>query len=141
VSGKAGLLDRKQLTQFKEKDIPSFAQQLSHLAGGPVELVVETDSFLAGLQSKVAVTLLIEGQSQFLLAPLLKGVASVCAEDAAARDTFRASISRLTVRHDPAAREVTHTLSNKVWTVAGNFEDPSEVILPNKVTSWLEANI
>ncbi len=141
MSGKAGLLDRKQLTQFKEKDIPSFAQQLSHLAGGPVELVVETDSFLAGPQSKVAVTLLIEGQSQFLLAPLLKGVASVCAEDAAARDTFRASIGRLTVRHDPAAREVTHTLSNKVWTVAGNFEDPSEVILPNKVTSWLEANI
>ena len=60
------------------------------MADGPVELVVETDTFLAGPQSKVAVSLLIDGQSQFLLAPLLKGIASVCS-DASGKQTFRAS--------------------------------------------------
>ena len=45
------------------------------------------------------------------------------------------------MKHDGSVREVTHKLANKEWTITGNFEDPSEVIMPNKVTSWLEAHI
>jgi len=140
VSGKAGLADRRNLNQFKEKDIPAFAQHLSALAGGPVQLVVDTDSFLSGPQSKVSVSLLTDGQSQFLLSPLLKGIACVC-EDASGKETFRNSVSKLTVKHDGSVREVSYKLVNKEWTISGNFEDPSEVIMPNKVTAWLEANI
>lgn len=165
LSGKAGLLDRKNLRKFTEDDLPVFKQQIASIVAGPVDIAVEADTFLAGPASKVSVNMLIDGKSQFLLAPLLAAVKNSCFDEEA-KQTFRTSaspahssvvtaaanelllllhtaaeVNKIVLRCDPAVREVSHKLADKVWTVSGNFEDPSEVLLPNKVSKWLESNI
>ncbi|KAL6049360.1 Ankyrin repeat and MYND domain containing 1 [Balamuthia mandrillaris] len=140
LSGKAGLKEKKLAREYNTKEVPMFAQQISAAAGKPVSLNVDIDSFLQAAESKVTCTILTEGQSQYLLVPLVKAIETVC-QDAMGKQAFAAAVDTIAVKHDRAVGELTQELVDKTWSITANFEDPSAVLLPTKMASWLERHI